>query len=91
MEVSRTGQGTNLMSFTLFLALLVRLYFSTSSAPAVMALLSVMSSDFVIHSQGLSLLGYPGLDDIDPVYCMPASLIEAKGLKKDWEALPRRT
>lgn len=39
---------------------------------------------------GLSLLGYPGLDDIDPVYCMPASLIEAKGLKKDWEALPRR-
>ncbi|PSR75178.1 hypothetical protein PHLCEN_2v9268 [Hermanssonia centrifuga] len=39
---------------------------------------------------GLSLLGYPGLDDIDPVYCMPASLIEAKGLKKDWQALPRR-
>ncbi|KAI0345321.1 rab geranylgeranyltransferase [Trametopsis cervina] len=39
---------------------------------------------------GLSLLGYPGLDDIDPVYCMPASLIEAKGLKREWEALPRR-
>jgi len=39
---------------------------------------------------GLSLLGFPGLDDIDPVYCMPASLIEKKGLKKDWAALPRR-
>ncbi|KAI0701300.1 rab geranylgeranyltransferase [Cytidiella melzeri] len=40
---------------------------------------------------GLSLLGYPGLDDLDPVYCMPASLIKARGLTKDWEALPRRS
>ncbi|KAI8998731.1 rab geranylgeranyltransferase [Trametes punicea] len=40
---------------------------------------------------GLSLLGYPGLDDLDPVYCMPAGLIESKGLRKDWEALPRKT
>lgn len=40
---------------------------------------------------GLSLLGYPGLDDVDPVFCMPAKLIEAKGLKKGWEGLPRRT
>ncbi|KAI0300622.1 rab geranylgeranyltransferase [Multifurca ochricompacta] len=39
---------------------------------------------------GLSLLGYPGLDDLDPVYCMPASLIERMGLKKGWKALPRR-
>ena len=39
---------------------------------------------------GLSLLGYPGLDDIDPVYCMPASLIEKMGLRKAWRALPRR-
>ncbi|KAN0133487.1 geranylgeranyl transferase [Lactarius tabidus] len=39
---------------------------------------------------GLSLLGYPGLDDVDPVYCMPASLIERLGLKKGWKALPRR-
>ncbi|PCH34855.1 hypothetical protein WOLCODRAFT_78824, partial [Wolfiporia cocos MD-104 SS10] len=39
---------------------------------------------------GLSLLGYPGLDDLDPVYCMPARLIESKGLRKGWEALPRR-
>ncbi|KAI0637071.1 rab geranylgeranyltransferase [Trametes polyzona] len=39
---------------------------------------------------GLSLLGYPGLDDLDPVYCMPASLIESKGLRKGWKALPRR-
>lgn len=39
---------------------------------------------------GLSILGYPGLVDLDPVYCMPAKLIEAKGLRKSWEALPRR-
>ncbi|KAH9053767.1 terpenoid cyclases/Protein prenyltransferase [Lactarius vividus] len=39
---------------------------------------------------GLSLLGYPGLEDLDPVYCMPASLIERLGLKKGWKALPRR-
>ncbi|THH14286.1 hypothetical protein EW146_g6023 [Bondarzewia mesenterica] len=39
---------------------------------------------------GLSLLGFPGLMDIDPVYCMPASVIEAKGLRKGWKALPRR-
>jgi hypothetical protein len=31
---------------------------------------------------GLSLLGYPGLDDLDPVYCMPASLIERLGSRK---------
>ncbi|KAG8220360.1 rab geranylgeranyltransferase [Butyriboletus roseoflavus] len=40
---------------------------------------------------GLSLLGYPGLVDLDPVYCMPASIIEAKGLRKGWKALPRRS
>ncbi|TEB29688.1 rab geranylgeranyltransferase [Coprinellus micaceus] len=39
---------------------------------------------------GLSILGYPGLVDLDPVYCMPAEVIEAKGLRKDWQALPRR-
>lgn len=39
---------------------------------------------------GLSLLGYPGLVDLDPVYCMPASIIEAKGLRKGWQALERR-
>ncbi|KAI0086052.1 rab geranylgeranyltransferase [Irpex rosettiformis] len=48
----------------------------------------------VFHTQfgvaGLSLLGYPGLEDIDPVYCLPAKITEAKGLRKDWEALPRR-
>jgi len=48
----------------------------------------------VFHTQfgvaGLSLLGYPELDDLDPVYCMPASLIEAMGLRKGWSALPRR-
>ena len=40
---------------------------------------------------GLSLLGYPGLEDIDPVYCMPARLIRTMGLQKDWQALPRRS
>lgn len=39
---------------------------------------------------GLSLIGYPGLLDIDPVYCMPASVIEKKGLRKGWAALARR-
>jgi len=39
---------------------------------------------------GLSLLGYPGLEDLDPVYCMPADLIERKGLRKGWAALSRR-
>ena len=40
---------------------------------------------------GFSLLGYPGLVDLDPVYCMPASIIEARGLRKGWEAPPRRS
>ncbi|KAG9013466.1 hypothetical protein FRB94_002540 [Tulasnella sp. JGI-2019a] len=48
----------------------------------------------VFHTQfgvaGLSLMGYPGLHDLDPVYCMPADIIERKGLKKGWLALPRR-
>jgi geranylgeranyl transferase type-2 subunit beta len=39
----------------------------------------------------LSLLGHPGLVDLDPVYCMPAQLIADMGLKKGWTALPRRT
>ncbi|KAF8066736.1 terpenoid cyclases/protein prenyltransferase alpha-alpha toroid [Lyophyllum atratum] len=39
---------------------------------------------------GLSLLGYPGLVDLDPVYCMPADVIEAKGLRKPWKGLERR-
>jgi geranylgeranyl transferase type-2 subunit beta len=38
---------------------------------------------------GLSLLGYPGLVDLDPVYCMPADLIAKMGLKKEWKALER--
>jgi geranylgeranyl transferase type-2 subunit beta len=39
---------------------------------------------------GLSLLGYPRLEDVDPVYCMPVSLIERMGLNKSWKALLRR-
>jgi geranylgeranyl transferase type-2 subunit beta len=38
---------------------------------------------------GLSLHGFPGLEDVDLVYCMPASLTERMGLKKSWKALPR--
>ncbi|KAJ7068099.1 rab geranylgeranyltransferase [Mycena amicta] len=48
----------------------------------------------VFHTQfgvaGLSILGYPGLVDLDPVYCMPASVIEARGLRKAWKSLERR-
>jgi len=40
---------------------------------------------------GLSLLGYPDLEDIDPVYCMPANIIETRGLRKNWLALPRKS
>ncbi len=40
---------------------------------------------------GLSLLGYPGLQDVDPVYCMPADLIERMGLRKGWKAIERKT
>ncbi|KAJ6629178.1 terpenoid cyclases/protein prenyltransferase alpha-alpha toroid [Mycena sp. CBHHK59/15] len=39
---------------------------------------------------GLSILGYPGLVDLDPVYCMPAKIIQAKGLRKGWKTLERR-
>ena len=39
---------------------------------------------------GLSFLGYPGLNDVDPVYCLPAHITERKGLRKRWKTLPRR-
>ncbi|THV08546.1 rab geranylgeranyltransferase [Dendrothele bispora CBS 962.96] len=48
----------------------------------------------VFHTQfgvaGLSILGYPGLADLDPVYCMPADVIERMGLRKGWKNLERR-
>ena len=31
---------------------------------------------------GLSLIGYPGLKKVDPVYCMPEHVIARVGLKK---------
>lgn len=40
---------------------------------------------------GLSLLGYPGLCDIDPLYCMPAEVIERRGLRKEYHTRPRMT
>jgi hypothetical protein len=42
-----------------------------------------------ISGSGLSLLGYSGLQDIDPVYCMPVSVIERLGLKKRYQLLPK--
>lgn len=44
-----------------------------------------------LSAAGLSLVGFPGLNDLDPVYCMPVHLIEERGLRKQWKALPRRT
>ncbi|KAK1925313.1 terpenoid cyclases/protein prenyltransferase alpha-alpha toroid [Papiliotrema laurentii] len=38
---------------------------------------------------GLSLLGYPGLQDVDPLYCLPAAVTERLGLRKTYAALPR--
>jgi geranylgeranyl transferase type-2 subunit beta len=38
---------------------------------------------------GLSLLGYPGLRDVDPLYCMPAEDIAARGLKREYTTRPR--
>ncbi|KAG6890032.1 hypothetical protein C0995_012489 [Termitomyces sp. Mi166 len=38
-----------------------------------------------------TLFGVAGLQDLDPVYCMPADLIEKRGLRKPWKALERRT
>lgn len=32
---------------------------------------------------GLSLLGYPGLAQVDPTYCMPTDVIERMGLARD--------
>lgn len=48
-----------------------------------------MPNDFL--RVGLSLLGYSGLQDIDPVYCMPVSVIERLGLKKRYQLLPKNT
>jgi geranylgeranyl transferase type-2 subunit beta len=45
---------------------------------------------FTLRLKALSILGYPGLVDLDPVYCMPAPIIEAKGLRKGWKGLERR-
>lgn len=38
---------------------------------------------------GLSLLGYPGLNDIDPLYCLPAQVTEKLGLRTKYQTLPR--
>lgn len=52
---------------------------------------SGIASFLIVRYAGLSLLGYPGLVDLDPVYCMPAQMIESKGLRKAWKALERRS
>jgi geranylgeranyl transferase type-2 subunit beta len=38
---------------------------------------------------GLALVGYPGLKDVDPVYCMPDELIEKMGLRKGYQTLEK--
>ncbi|KAG5652548.1 hypothetical protein H0H81_004609 [Sphagnurus paluster] len=61
--------------------------FGVAGAPLALVRMCLISNDDIL---GLSLLGYPGLVDLDPVYCMPAAIIEGKGLKKQWKALERR-
>ena len=78
MEASPTDQVTWWMFSTL------------TSVLQVWPLFSPSSFAYELKIAGLSLLGYPGLVDLDPVYCMPASVIEAKGLRKGWKALERR-
>ena len=80
MAGSPTGLATSPTYSTPCLASPVRVPNSFSGIYAL------MSSRYA----GLSLLGHPGLVDLDPVYCMPATLIESMGLKKAWKALPRR-
>ncbi|KZO95971.1 rab geranylgeranyltransferase [Calocera viscosa TUFC12733] len=36
---------------------------------------------------GLSLLGYPGVHEINPIYCLPADVTRKKGLHMDYEVL----
>jgi geranylgeranyl transferase type-2 subunit beta len=43
----------------------------------------------LISHPGLSLVGYPGLQDIDPVFCLPAKTIDKLGLRKTYRTLPR--
>jgi geranylgeranyl transferase type-2 subunit beta len=33
---------------------------------------------------GLSLLGYEGLEEVDPVYCLPRKVVQ-KALTKEWK------
>lgn len=83
MEASRTGPETWLTCFIRFSALPVSFFRCCVTDVE-------LSHYFPCASIGLSIVGYPGLVDLDPIYCMPAAVIENKGLKKDWEGLPRR-
>ena len=62
--------------------------FHTNFGLAGEPLLLSQASNKLMEYQGLSLLGYAGLRDIDPVYCMPVTVIERLGLKKRYQALP---
>lgn len=64
--------------------------FHTLFGVAGRSYMSYLSSPNLQQFIGLSLLGYPGLEDLDPVYCMPAKLTERMGLRKGWKALERR-
>ncbi|KAK4685251.1 geranylgeranyl transferase type-2 subunit beta, partial [Tremellales sp. Uapishka_1] len=39
---------------------------------------------------GLSLLGYPDLEAIDPIFCMPAKVMDRLGIKINYTTLPRQ-
>jgi hypothetical protein len=71
----------------LFLHLLLPPKFHPSRPPSQISHAHCKSSE--ADKIGLSLVGYPGLEDIDPVYCMPARLIKDLGIDRPYETLPR--
>lgn len=38
---------------------------------------------------GLALLGFEGLNRVDPVYCLPETLAEERGVGRPWERVER--
>ncbi|KAN0060383.1 Rab geranylgeranyltransferase [Thecaphora frezii] len=40
---------------------------------------------------GLSLLGFPGLEPVDPTYCMPAEVIKRLGIEREYQLPVRKT
>jgi geranylgeranyl transferase type-2 subunit beta len=40
---------------------------------------------------GLSLLGYPGLKEINPIYCLPAEVTKRLGLHGEYQVLGKES